>query len=142
MKAKKYIQMSDDCTVMLMRFHKTLCCDCGLVHLWELKRIKKGIYGFRIRRDNQATAQMRKNNKYEMQKIAPQEKNGAQLATEAAAERQPCNTGSPKFPTLEECYYDVRCGLSNSEFVGTALSITERVYNYMCRRHRTGIQNG
>lgn len=68
MKAKKYIQMHDDCTVPLMRYHKTVCCDCGLVHLWELKKNAKGNFVFRIRRDNRATAQMRKNHKYEMHK--------------------------------------------------------------------------
>jgi hypothetical protein len=61
--------MSDDCKVSLRRFHKTLCCDCGLVHLWELKEDKKGNFVFRIRRDNRATAQMRKNYKYEFRKL-------------------------------------------------------------------------
>lgn len=66
MKAKKYVQMSDDCLMELERAHKTVCCDCGLVHLWELQPMKNGKFFFRIRRDNRATAQLRRNNKYEV----------------------------------------------------------------------------
>lgn len=62
--SKKYVQMSDDCIFELKKWYKTLCCDCGLVHLWEFKMIK-GKPFFRIRRDNRATAQMRKNHKYD-----------------------------------------------------------------------------
>jgi hypothetical protein len=66
MKAKRYVQMSDNCLMELQRAHKTVCCDCGLVHLWILQPQKGGKFFFRIKRDNRATAQMRKNNKYEM----------------------------------------------------------------------------
>lgn len=54
-----YTQMSDDCTVKLERLFKTECCDCGLVHLWELKIIKNTAV-FRIKRDNRATGQRRR----------------------------------------------------------------------------------
>ena len=66
--------MDDDCLMELERAHKTVCCDCGLVHLWELQT-KRGLgarrtqrFYFRIRRDNRATGQMRKNHKYEFKR--------------------------------------------------------------------------
>lgn len=69
MRAKRYVQMSDDCLMELQRAHKTVCCDCGLVHLWELQERKgSGKFFFRIRRDNRATAQMRKNHNYDFKK--------------------------------------------------------------------------
>ena len=63
MKARAYIQEPDDGFVPLLRVRKIACCDCGLIHLWELtkRRLKgKTVYGFRIRRDNRATAQYRR----------------------------------------------------------------------------------
>ena len=65
MQARKYVQMSDDCTLELEKVHKIACCDCGLVHVWEFKGIGKRTLIFRVRRDKRATGQMRKNNKYE-----------------------------------------------------------------------------
>lgn len=53
-----YVQMPDDCFVKLDKVFKTECCDCGLVHRWQLKFQKK-VPGFRIVRDNRATAQRR-----------------------------------------------------------------------------------
>ena len=65
MRAKKYIQMSDDCTIIIGKHHKTLCCDCGLVHFWTLVKVGKDGFAWRVVRDNRATSQMRKNHKYD-----------------------------------------------------------------------------
>ncbi len=62
MKAK-YVQMSDDCLVKLDRHFKTECCDCGLVHEWKLVFRNKEPY-FKIKRDNRATGQRRRNSRY------------------------------------------------------------------------------
>lgn len=57
-----YVQMPDNCFVELMPEFKTECCDCGLVHYWKLKFIRKKP-GFQIKRDNRATAQRRRKRK-------------------------------------------------------------------------------
>lgn len=54
-----YVQMPAEAFIKLERMFKTECCDCGLVHLWELKKTKN-VFGFRIVRDNRATAQRRR----------------------------------------------------------------------------------
>ena len=69
MKAKFYHQELEDCFLPLEKFvaYKIACCDCGLIHFWRLiaKRIKgKTVYGFRIQRDNRATAQYRRHQKF------------------------------------------------------------------------------
>ena len=61
MRAKKYIQMEGDATFPLMKAFKTACCDCGLVHEWTLVE-RDGRFTFDVRRDNRATAQIRKPN--------------------------------------------------------------------------------
>lgn len=53
-----YVQMPAKAFVKLQRIFKTECCDCGLVHLWELKFRK--VPGFIVTRDNRATAQRRR----------------------------------------------------------------------------------
>jgi hypothetical protein len=58
-KAKRYVQMPVKCFMKLEKAFKTECCDCGLVHVWVLKK-EKGVVGFRIARDNRATGQRRK----------------------------------------------------------------------------------
>ena len=65
MKAKKYIQMPDDAFLKILdgKCFKTECCDCGLVHFWTLESRKEGrknVFGYRIQRDNRATAQRRR----------------------------------------------------------------------------------
>ena len=40
-------------------FHKIACCDCGLVHLVEFRRQRRGVK-FRAWRDVRATARRRK----------------------------------------------------------------------------------
>ena len=58
-----YVQMPDDCFLEIMHKFKTECCDCGLVHVWEFVdkgRGKKRQVGFRVKRDNRATAQRRR----------------------------------------------------------------------------------
>ena len=60
MKARSYIQMPAKAFVKLEKAFKTECCDCGLVHVWVLTE-RKGVYGFRVERDNRATGQRRRN---------------------------------------------------------------------------------
>ena len=60
MKARSYRQAPDPGWVQLRRVFKIACCDCGLAHLWELMR-RKRVYGFKVTRDNRATAQLRRN---------------------------------------------------------------------------------
>lgn len=62
MRARKYIQVLDHQFVKLERIFKTACCDCDLVHLWQLTK-KKGVFGFVITLDNRATAQRRRHRK-------------------------------------------------------------------------------
>ena len=59
MKAKRYVQMPEKAFVKLEKAFKTECCDCQLVHVWQLTR-RKGVFGFMIERDNRATAQRRR----------------------------------------------------------------------------------
>ena len=59
MKAKSYVQRKDGDLVPLERVFKIACCDCGLVHLWELKK-KMGELFFKVTRDARATAQRRR----------------------------------------------------------------------------------
>ncbi len=64
----KYIQMQDhdqfeiDALGGLIHFS---CCDCGLVHKFGFAIEKNGNIGIALERDNRATAQRRRFNKYE-----------------------------------------------------------------------------
>ena len=62
MKAKSYIQMNEDCFFKLEKQFKIVCCECQLVHSWEFERTLTG-FGFRIKVDKRATAQMRRKSK-------------------------------------------------------------------------------
>lgn len=55
----RWHQEPDPGWVTLHRVFKIACCDCGLVHTWRLGK-KRGVYGFRVKRDARATAQMRR----------------------------------------------------------------------------------
>lgn len=59
MRVKKYIQMPEKAFVALSKAFKVQCCDCGLVHSWEMVH-QKGIFGFIITRDNRATSQVKR----------------------------------------------------------------------------------
>jgi len=39
--------------------YRQQCCDCGLVHVYQFRIVDGGVQ-FRIRRDNRATAQVRR----------------------------------------------------------------------------------
>lgn len=41
------------------KLHRIACCDCGLVHDFQFKKVGKVIY-FKARRNNQSTANKRK----------------------------------------------------------------------------------
>lgn len=43
---------------------KFSCCDCGLMHKFTMKILDNGNIGVMIRRDNRATAQLRRHNKF------------------------------------------------------------------------------
>jgi hypothetical protein len=45
---------------------KLACCDCGLVHVVEIKKAK-GRFAMRLWRDNRSTAATRRYNKFEKQ---------------------------------------------------------------------------
>jgi hypothetical protein len=62
----KWKQMPEDCIFELKKIFKTQCCDCGLVHIWEFKEIRKYIFGFRVWRDDAATKRIRKSRKYKI----------------------------------------------------------------------------
>jgi len=44
------------------------CCDCGLVHLFEVK-FQGGEFGFTIRPDRRATAQIRRHRNITIRKV-------------------------------------------------------------------------
>ena len=43
--------------------YRQQCCDCGLVHVYRF-RVVDGAVSFQIRRDNRATAQVRRHLKH------------------------------------------------------------------------------
>lgn len=45
------------------RGHKNACCDCSLVHVIDYRISKEGALEVRFRRDNRATAAMRRRKK-------------------------------------------------------------------------------
>jgi hypothetical protein len=64
----KYIQLKDgDCfeiekTGGVINFS---CCDCGLVHRFAISIEKNGNIGFALERNNRATGQRRRHNKFD-----------------------------------------------------------------------------
>jgi hypothetical protein len=44
------------------------------------------------------------------------------------------NTGSPKLPTLAECQAHVQREMWGSHMLANSTSITERVYDFICRQ--------
>jgi len=71
MKAKKYIQVTDNDAIKMEGIHKISCCDCGLVHVWKLQKTKGNVSYWIVKRDNRATGQLRKNKSYEYKKVHP-----------------------------------------------------------------------
>jgi hypothetical protein len=63
MKTARFVQLKDDDQFELMKAFKICCCDCGLVHTWEIENTEDGIM-VNVKRDNRATAQLRRRNKY------------------------------------------------------------------------------
>jgi hypothetical protein len=62
----KYTRKQDGAHVRLEEKFKTECCDCGLVHLWELEKLPDGkTFAFKVTRDIRATAQRRRVRKQE-----------------------------------------------------------------------------
>ena len=62
MKGKAYRQVEDGGFVKLEFMFKTACCDCGLVHVWKLRK-KAGVKVLQVWRDNRATGQRRRKRK-------------------------------------------------------------------------------
>ena len=60
----KYLQQTDGEWIILSNypFHKIACCDCGLVHKFEFKKVVGGLK-FRAWRDERATAARRRKKK-------------------------------------------------------------------------------
>ncbi len=57
----KYVQIYDDEWVdVTARGHKSMCCDCCLVHVMDFRKDKDGGFQVRVRRDNRATAAARR----------------------------------------------------------------------------------
>jgi hypothetical protein len=50
---------SDEWVQPIRKNYKLACCDCGLVHQMDF-RVYRGRVQFRVRRDNRATAMMRR----------------------------------------------------------------------------------
>ena len=64
---KKYYHIEDGDTIELNKRGETIkfgCCDCGLIHKFSIAIQKNGRVGVMIRRDNRATAQLRRYNKF------------------------------------------------------------------------------
>lgn len=61
MTRRKYVQVFDGDWVepTPQRGHRMKCCDCGLVHVFDF-RYRDGKVQFRPRRDNRATAAVRR----------------------------------------------------------------------------------
>lgn len=66
-----YNQTNDDDVTVVPKngWYKIACCDCGLVHLFKFATVNargrvKGQVAFVARRDNRATAALRRHNKY------------------------------------------------------------------------------
>lgn len=53
------VARADEWVEPVYRGYRVMCCDCGLVHTIDF-RIRKGAIQFRARRNNRATAQLRR----------------------------------------------------------------------------------
>jgi hypothetical protein len=61
MTAPKYEQVEDgEWITPLHRGYRQQCCDCGLVHVYRFRVTESGAVEFQVRRDNRATAQVRR----------------------------------------------------------------------------------
>lgn len=72
MKRKKYQQVyEDEWSRCLTKNAKFACCDCGLTHSFDFRRVKgrKDIIEFKVRKDNRATGQIRRYMKEELAKL-------------------------------------------------------------------------
>ncbi len=57
----KYVQVYDDEWVeVTARGHKSMCCDCCLVHIMDFRKSEAGGFEVRVKRDNRATAAARR----------------------------------------------------------------------------------
>lgn len=70
MKYKKHEVLEDGYTDWIkpnMSLYKASCCDCGLVHdfVFEIVEEVNSYIIFKVKRNNRATAQKRRNNKYD-----------------------------------------------------------------------------
>jgi transcription elongation factor Elf1 len=58
----RYRKLSDGewSTPMSRGFSKIACCDCGLVHMFQIRRLRSGQFVYRAWRDNRATVAKRR----------------------------------------------------------------------------------
>ena len=64
MSASEYEEAEDGVWIRpVARGHRHACCDCDLVHVVDYRITEDGAVEFRARRDNRATAAMRRKKK-------------------------------------------------------------------------------
>lgn len=67
--SKDYPDIGDEWVYPRRRGYKMMCCDCGLVHIWDFSLVKLGSVqriGLHCRRDNRATAAARKARRFKV----------------------------------------------------------------------------